>query len=505
MYTRFFLLLMAVLVLCVAPVQAQQTVYVAPDGSPIGSGSLTSPVGSIATALTRVAPGDTIYVRGGTYASPDLIRIDDSGEEGNRLHIWAYPGETPVFDFTGAPRGFDIRGDYLHLKGFVAENANDNGVYVKQASYNIIEQVVARYNGDSGVQVEDESAHNLLLNVDSYGNYDAGNHGENADGFAIKFGVGPGNVLRGCRAWGNSDDGYDFWSRDDPGQQGITVENSWAFNNGINVWSDTDFQGDSNGFKLGHGPGAHVLTRNLAWGHLANGFDVNGNLSGVTLYNNTAYLNGNTNFYFDDDQNVEQGTSVLRNNLSFGDYRIDQSIADDAFNTWNSGMPNARSSDFLSTDDTGADGPRQPDGSLPDIDFLHLAPGSDLIDAGTDVGLPYAGGAPDLGAFEVGLDMGTAVAEQGEVPSTIQLFPNYPNPFNPSTQLTFEVREMEHLRLSIYNALGQHVATLIDEVRPAGRHTIAWNTANSDLPNGVYIARLEAARSSVTQSMILLK
>jgi hypothetical protein len=47
-------------------------------------------------------------------------------------------------------------------------------------------------------------------------------------------------------------------------------------------------------------------------------------------------------------------------------------------------------------------GPRQPDGSLPAIDFLKLAPGSHLIDAGVDVGLPYNGPAPDLGWFESG-------------------------------------------------------------------------------------------------------
>jgi hypothetical protein len=44
--------------------------------------------------------------------------------------------------------------------------------------------------------------------------------------------------------------------------------------------------------------------------------------------------------------------------------------------------------------------PRQPDGSLPVLSFLHLAGGSDLIDVGTDVGLPFLGSAPDLGAFE---------------------------------------------------------------------------------------------------------
>ena len=51
---------------------------------------------------------------------------------------------------------------------------------------------------------------------------------------------------------------------------------------------------------------------------------------------------------------------------------------------------------------TGVDGPRLADGSLPDLDFLKLSPDSDLIDAGVNVGLPYNGSAPDLGAFESG-------------------------------------------------------------------------------------------------------
>jgi hypothetical protein len=58
------------------------------------------------------------------------------------------------------------------------------------------------------------------------------------------------------------------------------------------------------------------------------------------------------------------------------------------------------SDDFLSVDEALAEAVRQADGSLPNVDFMRLAAGSDLIDAGTDVGLPYNGSAPDLGAFE---------------------------------------------------------------------------------------------------------
>src|SRR5581483_7507038 len=59
------------------------------------------------------------------------------------------------------------------------------------------------------------------------------------------------------------------------------------------------------------------------------------------------------------------------------------------------------SADFTSLDATQLTSPRNADGSLPDITFMHLKTGSDLINAGTNVGLPFVGSAPDLGAFEV--------------------------------------------------------------------------------------------------------
>ena len=479
---------------------AQSTYFVATDGSDFGSGSIESPLATVGKALDYAVPGDTVFIRGGTYASPSPIRIDDGGGEEAYLHLWAYADEEPVFDFTGANRGFDLRGDYIHMKGITVERSGDNGIYIKGASFNIIEQMVSRNNGDSGVQAEDGSAHNLILNTDSYGNYDPGNNGENADGFAIKFGVGEGNVLRGCRAWGNSDDGYDFWSQDDPDQQGIRVENSWSFENGINVWDDPDFRGDSNGFKLGHGPGPHVLVRNVAWGHLAHGFDINGNLSGVTLYNNTAAFNEGAGFYFDDDQNVDQGVSVLRNNLSFDDIRMDGNIVDAEFNSWNSEVPSPQLADFANTDPTGADGPRQPDGSLPDLDFMSLVEGSDLIDAGIDVGLPFVGAAPDVGAYESPFSVPT---EEAATPQALALHAAYPNPFRAATQLAFETPEAGPVRLTVYDALGRTVATLVDERLAAGPHTVRWNAAG--LAAGLYIARLEANGSSDVVSLTHLK
>lgn len=496
-------LLLFTLLAATASASAQQTLFVAPTGSPLGSGTMTSPL-TLPAALGRAAPSDTIYVRGGAYASSSAIRFDASGEDGAYVHVWAYPedDERPVFDFTGASKGFDVQASYLHLKGITVENSNDNGIQLSgdDASYNVIEQMVARYNGDSGIQVNGGAAYNLLLNNDSYENYDPGNNGENADGFAIKFGVGPGNVLRGNRAWANSDDGYDFWSLDDPGQQGVQIEGNWAFRNGFNLWDVVGFNGDSNGFKLGKGEGPHTLIRNLAWDHRANGFDVNGNASGVTVYHNTAYLNRGVNFQFDDDPAIdEQAPYVLRNNASVAaSVRMDPSVADDEANSWNAIVDLATPADFVSLDDIGADGPRQADGSLPVLDFLRLADGSDLIDAGTDVGLDFSGSAPDLGAYE--FEASSVAAEPGADDGT-SLELAGPNPFRSQTTLAVTLDASRVVRVSAYDALGREVAVLADGPLPAGRQTLAFDAQN--LAPGVYVVRLSAGtvRSALTLTL----
>jgi hypothetical protein len=145
----------------------------------------------------------------------------------------------------------------------------------------------------------------------------------------------------------------------------------------------------------------------VAWGHPANGIDVNGNATqleeptlpithGVEVFNVTAYNNASRNFRFD-----ESFAHELRNNVSLSGPGVvmNSGVVHD-HNTWNGAAYAADASDFLSLSDLGATGPRQADGSLPRLDFLRLKPGSNLINAGVDVGLPFSESAPDLGAFE---------------------------------------------------------------------------------------------------------
>ena len=89
------------------------------------------------------------------------------------------------------------------------------------------------------------------------------------------------------------------------------------------------------------------------------------------------------------------------------------------------------------------------------------------------------------------------------IPKEFKLLQNYPNPFNPSTTISFELPQKSEVNLTIYNTLGQVVATLINEIKQAGQHQIVFDA--SDLPNGVYIYRIKAGSYTSAKKMILLK
>ena len=92
-----------------------------------------------------------------------------------------------------------------------------------------------------------------------------------------------------------------------------------------------------------------------------------------------------------------------------------------------------------------------------------------------------------------------------ELPFEFALDQNYPNPFNPSTTIEFSLAKVENVRLSVYNVLGQRVATLLSgESMQAGPHTVTFDA--SELTSGMYFYRIDAGTSfSKTRTMMLLK
>lgn len=229
--------------------------------------------------------------------------------------------------------------------------------------------------------------------------YDSGTKGNNADGIVVTGHTstpGPGNQFVGCRAFNNSDDGFDVWRAAYP----VRIIKCLSFNNG-------NHDGDGNGFKLGVNKtkdDKHIVIRCLAWNNRNRGFDYNDTSLPQTLYNCIAW-NNRVNYKF---SNIRGGPTVhnLQNCISVISRQKDvllSSIKKQKINSWNFTKPNAPNimkNNFISTDDSIITGPRNPDGSIPDSNFLKLKPGSIFIDKGINVGLPFRGRAPDLGPFE---------------------------------------------------------------------------------------------------------
>lgn len=90
-----------------------------------------------------------------------------------------------------------------------------------------------------------------------------------------------------------------------------------------------------------------------------------------------------------------------------------------------------------------------------------------------------------------------------EVPSSYNLKQNFPNPFNPTTNITFSLPNSGLVTLKVYDMIGKEVATLVNEVKAAGNYIVGFNAAN--LPSGAYFYRLESNNFADTKKMMLIK
>ncbi|MDQ0765869.1 right-handed parallel beta-helix repeat-containing protein [Streptomyces canus] len=406
--------------------------YVAPGGNDSAAGTQSAPWATIAHAQAVAQPGDTVYFRGGTFrftransgctsqtARVDAITLNKSGSSGSPIRYWAYPGEKPVFDFSGMTddcriKGFDVTGSWIHLKGLevtgVPQNNNLNheswGIWIS-GSNNTFEQINTHHHMGPGLFIQNGGG-NLVLNSDAHDNYDthsSNGAGENADGFGAHVSAGnPGNVFRGCRAWWNADDGFDLISAYSP----VTIENSWAWRNGY-MPGTTTAAGNGTGFKAGgyggdYDAGAvkHTVRTSVAFLNRASGFYANHHPVANDYFNNTGYGNHpDFNMLGVDSSGAAVGRGNLRNNLAYtGTLTSNMTGTSAANNSWNLGIT-LSDAQFQSVSTSGWDASRQADGNLPALPSLRPTANSTLIDKGVNVGLPYKGQAPDLGAFEI--------------------------------------------------------------------------------------------------------
>lgn len=428
-----------ILAVCFSATLQAREFHVATDGKDSAAGSQSAPFATIQRAQKSAEPGDTVLIHGGTYRMPaDEIAVTErgrahvtdlskSGQPGKPIRYFAAPGEKPVFDFSDVkPPGlrvtaFHIRGSWLHLRGLAVTGVQvtitthtQSICFDNEGSHNIYE-MLEMHDGQAIGFWLGRGSDNLVLNCDAWRNHDytsENGRGGNVDGFGFHVPSGStGNVFRGCRAWFNSDDGFDLIST----REALVIENCWAFYNGF----DPSFKalGDGNGFKLG-GYGVdggklppviprHVIRNSVAVKNRASGFYANHQPGGIDMFNNTAYLNGvNFNLL---GRNAEHTADVpgyghhLKNNLSYKGRKevtnLDAEKCELVANSFDLTL-HFQNQDFQSLDQALLVAPRQSDGSLPDTPFLKLKPTNPAIDRGVDVGHSFKGKAPDLGAFE---------------------------------------------------------------------------------------------------------
>ena len=360
----------------------------------------------LTSAISSAVAGDVISIAGGTYTFTTRIDLTKSGTSSAKITMIAADlTNRPLLDFSGmadadSNQGIELAGSYWYIKGIRVKGAGDNGLLVQGGSNNIIEFCDFFENRDSGVQLKGGAANNQFINCDSYYNRDSGDG--NADGFSPKMDVGSGTSFKGCRSWQNSDDGWDGYLR---GADNVstTLDNCWCFKNGY-VKDGSASSGNGNGFKTGGSDGKdlkHNMTlRNcISWGNRVKGFDHNSNRGTVVVYNCFSTGNG-TNMGFGSTNPL--GSLTIKNTAVVGTLgTVVGTVTDITNNSWQNSLV-ADASDYESLDGTQLSAARKADGSLPDITFAKLKAGSDLIDKGVNVGLPFNGTAPDVNCTEYG-------------------------------------------------------------------------------------------------------
>ena len=423
-----------------APYGQANDYFVAPTGNDADTGTLEKPFATIQRAQQAAAPGDTVYLRGGNYELLEshiakreriwayVIHLDKSGKPGKPIRYAAYKEERPVFDFSGIkPNRKRITAFYVEASWVQLEGLEVTGVQVtmlghtqsicfdNEGSHNLYERL-SMHDGQAIGIYSVRGSDNLFLNCDAYNNHDytsENKKGGNVDGFGCHPTPGStGNVFRGCRAWFNSDDGFDCITA----SESVTFENCWAMYNGFSPKFEP--LGDGNGFKVGGFAGTpserlphpiprHTVKYCVAARNRSSGFYANHHLEGIDWFHNSAYKNS-VNFNMrsrlpDNRTEIDGFAHKLQNNLAYAGRKevenLDATRSEASHNSFTLGLK-LSDHDFLSLDDQQLLRPRTAAGKLPEITFLHPSQNSNLFGQGKNIGLPFTGKSPTLGAFE---------------------------------------------------------------------------------------------------------
>jgi parallel beta-helix repeat protein len=361
---------------------ATATYYVATTGTDSNPGSQSQPFSTIKKAITVLSPGDTVYVRAGTYAEGDIDGIPGGTSWASAITVAAYPGETvTIRPNAGALRVFTLTGSstqYIVIDGFILDAINMVGDVIKitwagssgNAAHHIrVKNSEVKNAWNQGILVTSGSHSNELINLNIHHN-GRGNLVNLVHGVYIQS---ASNLIEGCVIHDNLAYGVTLYN----GVGGVsnnTIRNNRVYNNG------------SGGIEVGDGSD-NLIYNNLTYANTQAGIFLYDGAINTKIYNNTVYLNNAVGILIGSgSQNAH-----IQNNIIYANTSLHLS---------DSGTGTQVSSNLIGID------PKFVDSSAFN---LKLQVGSPAIDAGlalsavpfdfADVQRPQGGGY-DIGAFE---------------------------------------------------------------------------------------------------------
>ncbi len=475
-------------------------------------------------AINNVQGGDTISLHTGNYAN----LVISGNNKNSFVLIQAYPGDTPEFlsidihnssywklhglqikpRFANGADGSEavnLDGNHLTIENCIINYADDfsgwtstdwvektgNGIIMDGTNISVINNTLTAI--DHGVACNSSNSlvsHNLIANFRGDGIRGLGND----DRYEYN------TIKNSYDVDDNHDDGFQSWSYGNGGVGTDTVKNVTIIGNTIINFEDPNqpFRGNLQGIGLFDGMFENwIVENNLVIVDHWHGISFYGAIN-CKIINNTVLDNDNAPepdpwIMVNDHKNGTPSSGVIvRNNIAT-DYSLTGGYTDD--HNVEITMNNA-SIYFIN-----------PSGGSGDY---HLHVTSPAVDAGSGDNAPGLdkdgitrpqGNGWDLGAYEYSISSSVSTSEQ--TPNEFALFQNYPNPFNPTTRIRYEVSNMQFVTLKVFDVLGNEVATLFDEEKPAGKYETKFDASN--LSSGVYFYTLYSTYFTQTKKLVLIK
>ncbi len=533
------------------------TDYYVDDVASNGNGSFESPFNNFPSALNAAQPGDVIYVMPGTYQLSAAISTVRDGAANQRITLRAYdPADRPYISALG--RLLSISHAYTTIDGLILDGQFGDSDAVRlrgNADYAIIRNCEIKNGTRDGIDMD--AVDNVLIENCEIHHFLAGTYNNQRDAHGI-VATGEQNLtIRGCNIYYVSGDcfqtdpnrGYPLWDN-------VLIEDS-------QLWTGP-LPEDAAGWFAGEIPGENAVDTKISPDEVQNGYrplivlrnivaygfepgyignraafnikeQVECRISGVKVYNNEIAfrLRGDTGR---GSANVTIINSIAFNNVKI--FRTEDGI--ELLHIYNSTFDKRSSDQYFQNVSGGYDpngfemlnslfmGNKPSDAADPsnlsaDPGFFvnsaghdyHLVNGSPAIDAGVDIaevttdydGNPRTPGSYDVGAFEY--DSATGIDDAGEfTPDEFILYPAFPNPFNPSTNLEFKISKAELVTLQVYDLSGRELKTVLHRRLAPGNYTVQWDGRDSrgrPGSSGTYLIRLRAGNQQKTAKVTLIR